>query len=138
MAYTNDFVTGYAGGYNVGKVILDEVVTLTRYHACATTNLGSGEYSKMFTIPANFAILEAYVVTTTVEGAGDTMDVTVNDATTHTLVNNADMNTEGCVTATNARIMHTTETYVCVKPDNALTACAFVLIIRGILLSTAM
>jgi hypothetical protein len=133
MAYTNDW-TKDAGNYNISKRNLDEVVTLTRYFDCSADNLGSGEYTKIFTVPAGTAILEAYTVEVTAEGT-DYCDVTVNDATTITLVNNGMTN---AVDVTNARAYCASESYICLKPDAALTSAKFYVIVRCMLLSTSM
>ncbi len=133
MAYADDW-TKDMGNYNVSKRNLDEIVTLCRYIDCSTYNLNSGEYTKIFTLPAGTVVLEAYTVEVTAEGT-DYCDVTINDATTITLVSNGMTN---AVDATNARAYCASESYVCLKPDAALTAAKFYVIVKCMLLSTSM
>lgn len=133
MAYADDW-TKDMGNYNVSKRNTDEIVTLCRYIDCSADNLGSGEYTKIFYLPAGTAVLEAYTVEVTAEGT-DYCDVTINDATTVTLVSNGMTNT---VDVTNARTYCASASYVCLKPDAALTSAKFYVIVKCILLSTSM
>lgn len=137
MSYAHDWTTD-AGNYNVGKKILDEVVTITRYIDTTATgyDVGSGEYIKLFAVPANFAVLEAYIVTETAEGT-DALDLTDDDSATTTFVSNHPQSA-GTVTATNARKLFTSAGYICVHGDAAHTTGAFWAVVRGIILNTSM
>ncbi len=133
MAYTNDWTTD-AGGYNVGRQILDQVITMTRFINCATDNLGSGEYTKIFAVPAGFALLEAYVINHTAEG-GDTLDIVDDDSSTTVFVSNAAL-TAGAIGATNARKTYASAGFICIKPETALTTGKFSVVIQGIVHKT--
>jgi len=139
LAYTSDF-TARAGNYNVGTRILDQEITLTRFIDTSSDNLGSGEYTKLWSVPAGFLITEGYATCHTAEttSGSDTFDITVNDATTHTIISNAGLSAEGVVTATNARWYCAAASYICIKPDAALTTAKFWVTIKGIILSTSM
>jgi hypothetical protein len=137
MAYAHDWTTD-PGGYNVTKKILDGVVTLSRYIDTTKTgyDVGSGEYIKLFSVPANFAVLEAYIVTGTAEGT-DALDLVDDDSATTTFVNNHPQSA-GTVTATNARKLYTSAGYLVIHGDAAHTTGAFWVVVRGILLNTSM
>lgn len=141
MSYTDHpngaFLTR-AGNYNVTKQILDEVITLKRYFNCATDNLASGAYYKIFSVPDHFLLLDAYLVCHTVEttDGSDTCDVVDDDSATTTFVSNGALATAGTVTATNARKLYTAAGFICLKPDNALATAQFEVVIRGIVIST--
>lgn len=137
MSYAHDW-TKDAGGYNVTRQILDQVVTLVRYIDTTDTgkDVGSGEYIKLFAVPANFAVLEAYLVTATAEGT-DALDLTDDDSATTTFVTNHPQSA-GTVTATNARKLYTSAGYICVHGDAAHTTGAFYAVVRGIVLNTKM
>lgn len=138
MAYTADYSTE-SGNYSVGRRLGEEMVTIVRYFDTTVHNLANGLYYKIFRVPDNFALLEAFVVCGTVEGAVETCDVVDDDSATTTFVTNADLSTaEGTITATNARKMYTADGYICLKPDADLTACSFYVIIQGLILNTKM
>lgn len=139
MAYTNDFTTR-AGNYNVGVQILDQEITRTRFIDTSVDALGSGEYTKLFTLPAGFLLTEAYATCHTAETTSgtDTFDLTINDATTYTILSNADLSAAGVVTATNARRYLAAESFLCIKPDHALATAKFWVTIKGIQLNTSM
>ena len=135
MAYKNDWTTD-PGNYNVGKQILDEVITLTRYFDCSGAKaLGNGEYSKIWAVPDDFALLDAYVVCDVVEGAADTIDIVDDDSATTTFVNDATLNTAGYTTATNARKTYQAAGYICILANAAITVAKFWVVIKGIVLS---
>lgn len=137
MAYTGDFTT-LPGNYGVGKQCLDEEVTRVMFVDTTKYPLGNGEYTKLFFVPAGTIITEVYVVCHTAEGAAETIDITLGDATTTTLVSNASMEVANVVTATNARIYVASDTYIAVKPDAAITAAKFFVIAKTLIASTSM
>jgi hypothetical protein len=137
MAYAHDWSKD-VGNYNVGKKILDEVVTLTRYINTTVSgyDVGNNEYIKVMAVPANFAVLEAYLITATAEGT-DALDVTDDDSATTTFVTNHPQSA-GTVTATNARKLYTSAGFIVIHGDAAHTTGAFWVVIRGIILNTSM
>lgn len=135
MAYTNDWTTD-PGNYNVGKQILDEVITLSRYFDCSDDKaLGNGEYSKIWAVPDDFALLDAYVVCDVVEGAADTIDIVDDDSSTTTFVTTATVNTAGTVTVTNARKTYQAAGFICILANADITVAKFWVIVKGIVLS---
>ncbi len=141
MAYTDHangaFLTR-AGNYNVTKQVLDEVITLSRYIDASTDNLTSGAFYKLWSVPDNFALLEAYVSDDVAEGAGDTLDIVDDDSATTTFVTNANLNSAGTITTTNARKAYQAAGFICMRPDADITVAKFWVVIRGIVLSTSM
>lgn len=138
MAYTDHangaFLTR-PGNYNIGKQILDEVITLSRYFDASTDNLTSGAYYKIWGVPDDFALLDAYVVCDVVEGAADTVDIVDDDSATTTFVNDATVNTAGSTTVTNARKTYQAAGFICILPNAAITVAKFWVIVKGIVLS---
>lgn len=141
MAYTThangDFLTR-SGSYNVTKKILDGVITLSRYIDCSVDNLASGAYYKIFSVPDNFCLIDAYVSCDVAEGAADTIDIVDDDSATTTIVSNANVNSAGTITITNARKTYQAAGFIVMKPDAALTVAKFWVIIRGFVLNTSM
>lgn len=141
MAYTDHpngaFLTR-SGNYNVGKQILDEEITLTRYIDTSTDNLTSGAFYKLWSVPAGFVVLDAFVTCTTAEGAADTIDIVDDDSATTTFVTNANVNSAGTVTATNARKHYSAAGFIVMRPDAALTVCKFYVTIKGLVVKTSM
>lgn len=139
MAYAHDW-TADVGNYNVGKQVLDEVITLSRYIDTTETgyDIGNGEYIKIFSVPDNFALLDAYVSCDVVEGAAETIDIVDDDSATTTFVNDANLNSAGAVTATNARKTYQAAGYICILGNAAITAAKFWVVVKGIILSTDM
>lgn len=141
MAYTDHangaFLTR-PGNYSIGKKILDEGITLTRYFDCSVDNLASGAFYKIFSVPANFVVTEAYVSCVTPEGAADTIDVVDDDSATTTFVTNANVNSAGTVTATNARKVYTSAGFIVLRPDADLTVAKFYVTVKGYILNTSM
>lgn len=139
MAYAHDW-TKDPGAYNVGKKLTGEVVTLTRYIDTTATgyDIGSGEYIKIFAVPDNFSVLDAYVSCDVAEGAAETIDIVDDDSATTTFVTNANINSAGAVTATNARKTYQSDGFICIHGDAAITAAKFWVIIKGIILDTKM
>jgi len=138
MAYTDHangaFLTR-PGNYNVGKQILDEVITLSRYIDCSTDDLASGAFYKLWSVPDDFALLEAYLSCDVVEGAANTVTITDDDSTTTSFVTVASVNTAGTVTATNARKTYQAAGFIVMTPSAALDAAKFWVIIKGMVLS---
>ena len=139
MSYTDHangaFLTR-PGNYNVGKQILDEVITLSRYINAAVDNLTLGAFYKLWSVPDNFALLEAYVSCDVVEGAADTVTITDDDSTTTSFVTVATLNTAGTITATNARKTYQAAGFIVMTPSAAITVAKFWVIIKGMVLST--
>ncbi len=136
MAYAGDY-TKDLGNYNVGARYMDRLVTLTRSFSCADHNIVAGSYYKLFSVPANFQVLSAYVAVTTSEtsASSDTLDIVTDDATTNTLVSSVAM-LAGTVGATNARAMFTSAGFICAKPDTTLTTAVFTVTIVGMIAET--
>ena len=134
MSYTDHangaFLTR-PGNYNIGKEVLDEVITMERYFDTTVDNLASGAYYKIFGVPDDFCLLEAYVSCDVVEGAAETIDIVDDDSATTTFVNDADLNVAGKITATNARKTYQAAGFICIMPNAAITAAKFWVIIRG-------
>ena len=139
MAYAADW-TKDPGGYNVGKKLSGEVVTLTRYIDTTATgyDLTSGEYTKIFAVPDNFSVLDAYVSCDVVEGAAETIDIVDDDSATTAFVNDATLNTAGSVTVTNARKTYQAAGYICILANADITVAKFWVIVKGIILDTNM
>lgn len=139
MAYAADW-TKDEGNYNVGYRNLDGTVTYARYIDTTATNydLGNGEYTKIFAVPDNFAVLDAYVVCDVVEGAAETIDIVDDDSATTTFVNDATLNTAGSTTATNARKTYQAAGYICILANAAITVAKFWVIVKGQVLNTSM
>lgn len=141
MAYTDHpngaFLTR-RGNYNIGAKILDQEITLTRYIDASTDNLTSGAFYKLFSVPAGFTLLDAFVTCVTAEGAADTLDIVDDDSATTTFVTNASMEVANVVTATNARKHYSAAGFIVLRPDAALTVCKFYVTIRGLIVNTSM
>lgn len=110
---------------NVSRQILDQEVVVRAYIDTSSTNLGSGDYYKLFDYPANTLINEVHVITETVEGAGDTLDITDDTSGTTTLVSNHDVNTDNAVSKYTTGLFKATAGQISIKPDAALTVCKF-------------
>lgn len=113
------------GNRNVPRQILDQEVEVKAYIDCSANNLMSGDFYKLFDYPANTLINEVVVITETVEGAGDTLDITDDSVGTTTLISNADMNTDNAVSKYTTGLFKATAGQICIKPDAALTVCGF-------------
>jgi len=140
MAYTDHangaFLTR-SGNYNIAKQILDEVITLSRYIDASTDNLASAAFYKLWSVPDDFCLLDAYVSCDVVEGAADTVDIVDDDSATTTFVNDATLNTAGAITATNARKTYQAAGFIVMTPSAAITVAKFWVIIKGMVLSTS-
>lgn len=143
MSYTDHangaFLTR-RGNYNVSSKILDQVITLSRYFDASVDNLASGAYYKIFSVPANFLLTEAYITCVTGDGSTETIDLVDDDSATTTFVSSAEVGTgdEGKTGATNARKLYTSAGFICLKPDAALDAAKFWVVVKGIVLNTSM
>lgn len=138
MAYATsntDFLKR-AGNYNIGKQLLDEEITLSQFMDTSVDNLASGSYYKIFAVPANFALLDAFVICHTAEGATGTVDIVDDDSATTTFVNDANVNSAGAVGATAARKLYTSAGFIVILPNNALDTAKFEVVIRGKLIKT--
>ena len=140
MAYSTvniDFMKR-PGNYNIGMQILDQEFTMSRYFDCTVDNLSSGAYYKIWGVPANFALLEAYVICSAGTESSDTLDIVDDDSATTTFVSNADLSATTKVTATNARKNYASAGFIVIKPDAALTTAKFHVVIKGIVHNTSM
>jgi hypothetical protein len=139
MAYAHDW-TKDSGNYNVGHRDKDGIVTYVRYIDTTVTgyDLANGEYDKIFAVPDNFCVLSAYVICDVIEGAADTVDIVDDDSATTTFVNDATVNTAGAVTATNARKTYQAAGFICILPNAAITVAKFWVVVKGVILTTAM
>lgn len=113
------------GNRNVTREILDQEILYKAYIDTTVTPLTSGDYYRLFGYDANTLIRRAQIIVGTVEGAAETCDLTDNESGTTTLISNNDMNTLGAGTAYAAGLFKTAAGYVSLKPDAALTATKF-------------
>lgn len=137
MAYTGDFTKNH-GNYNVGKKLLDDTVTMVRYIDTSVDNLANGGYYKIFAVPAQFALLKAYVVVITAEGAADTIDLVDDDSSSTTFINDADLNTANGVVVNTAGGYYSSAGYITILANADITAAKFYVIVEGIILNTSM
>lgn len=121
---------------NVNRQILDQEMTLKAYIDTSANNLTSGDYYKLFDYDANTIINEIIVVTETVEGAGDTLDITDDTSGTTTLVSNHDVNTDNALSKYTTGLFKATAGQISIKPDAALTVCKFWVIAKIIKVAT--
>lgn len=122
---------------NVNRQILDQEITVRAYIDASAINLTSGDFYKLFDYDANTFINEVVVVTETVEGAGDTLDITDDTVGTTTLVSNHDVNTDNAITKYTTGLFKATAGQISIKPDAALTVCKFWVTARLIKLTTS-
>jgi hypothetical protein len=115
---------------NVPRQILDQEVVVKAYVDASANNLASGDFYKLFDYEANTLINEVLVITETVEGAAETLDITDDSVGTTTLVADADMNTAKSVSKYTTGILKTTAGQICIKPDAALTVCKFWVVVK--------
>lgn len=123
------------GNYNVGRTSEDSLVTRKRFIDFSTYNLERDAFYKLWEVPANFAILEAYGICETAEGA-DTFDIVDDDTPTTTILNDVSLAAAGTVTNTNARKMYTDTGYICIMPNADLTTGAAEIVIIGVNVKT--
>ena len=124
------------GNRNVAREILDQEVVVSAYIDTSDKNLGSGDYYKLFDYGANTIINEIHVITETVEGAAETLDITDDTAGTTTLVSNHDLNTDNALSKYTTGLFKATAGQISIKPDAALTVCKFFVVAKLIKLST--
>jgi hypothetical protein len=110
---------------NVNRQILDQEILVKAYIDTSAINLTSGDYYKLFDYDANTFINEVVVITETVEGAADTLDITDDSAGTTTLVSNHDVNTDNAITKYTTGLFKNTAGQISIKPDAALATCKF-------------
>lgn len=122
---------------NVNRQILDQEITVKAYIDTSTINLTSGDYYKLFDYDANTFINEVVVITETVEGAGDTLDITDDTSGTTTLVSNHDVNTDNAITKYTTGLFKASAGQISIKPDAALTVCKFWVTARLIKVTTS-
>lgn len=141
MAYTDHpngaFLTR-RGNYNVFAKILDQEITLSRYFDTSVDNLAATLFYKIFSVPANFVITDAFISCVTAEGAAETIDLVDDDLATTVIISNANINSAGGVTATTARKVYTSAGFIVLRPDHALTAAKFYVTVKGYILNTSM
>lgn len=130
-----DRITGY-GNYGVARQIMDQPIVVKRYINAASDNLTSGDYYKIFAYEANTLIMRAWIVTETVEGAADTIDVTDDSSGTTTLCSNHDLNTDNAVTTYSGSVFKASAGQICIKPDAAITVAKFWVCVEYMKLST--
>lgn len=122
---------------NVNRQILDQEITVKAYIDTSVINLTSGDYYKLFDYDANTFINEVVVITETVEGAGDTLDITDDTIGTTTLVSNHDVNTDNAITKYTTGLFKASAGQISIKPDAALTVCKFWVTARLIKVTTS-
>jgi hypothetical protein len=137
MAYAGDWTTD-AGGYNVGKKILGEAITLARYIDCTSKTVSNASFYKLFSVPANFQVENIYIVNGTGEGAADTIDITDDDVVTTTFVNDASVETAGVITRGTARKVYAAAGFICLLANADITAAKFWVVVTGQILNTNM
>jgi len=86
------------GGRDQIKLNVEGAVTRKAYIDASSTNLTSGDYYRLFEYGANTIIQNVHIITETVEGAADTVDVTDDESGTTTLCSNHDLNTDNAIT----------------------------------------
>ncbi len=115
---------------NVNRQILDQEILVKAYVDASANNLTSGDFYKLFDYDANTFINEVVVITETVEGAVDTLDITDDTVGTTTLVSNHDVNTDNAITKYTTGLFKATAGQISIKPDAALTVCKFWVIVK--------
>lgn len=106
---------------NVPRQILDQEILVKAYVDTTSINLTSGIFYKLFDYDANTLINEIVAITETVEGAGDTFDITDDVVGTTTLISNHDTNTDNAVSKYTTGLFKATAGQICIKPDADLT-----------------
>ena len=121
---------------NVPRQILDHEMTSRAYIDCSANNLTSGDFYKLFNYEANTLINEVKVITETVEGAGDTLDITDDSVGTTTLVSNHDVNTDNALSKYVTGIFKDAAGSISIKPDADLTVCKFWVVVTYVKVTT--
>ncbi len=122
---------------NVNRQILDQEITVKAYIDTSAINLTSGDFYKLFDYDANTFINEVVVITETVEGAGDTLDITDDTVGTTTLVSNHGVNVDNAISKYTTGLFKATAGQISIKPDNDLGTCKFWVTARLIKLTTS-
>jgi hypothetical protein len=137
-----DMVTGYAGNYNVTKLNMGRMETLTRYIDCATTGklpttgMTSGKTYEIFTVPATWFTVSTTIIMDVGEGADE--HATISDGT-NTLLSAADVNTADTVETTATGFQAAgAHAHITISPDADLTVAKFWVVIVGMVLDTKM
>ena len=120
-----DLVSGYAGNYRVNKEILDGPVLLKRFIDTTVTPLVSGNTYEIFKYDANSLIKSAFLITETVEGAVETVDLMSASSGAVTLIDNHDLNTDNKVTGYTTGTFASATNYICILANAAITAAKF-------------
>lgn len=120
---------------NVSRQMLDHEMTLRAYIDTSVNNLTSGDFYKLFDYDANTLINEVKVITETVEGAGDTLDIVDDTAGTTTLVSNHDLNTDNALSKYTTGLFKATAGQISIKPDADLTVCKFWVVVTYVKLT---
>lgn len=119
-----DLVTGY-NNFATYPEYLDRPILIKRYIDTTVTPLTSGDTYKMFYYPANTLIMRAGVITETVEGASDTVDLLDDTSATTTLVNDHDLNTDNVSGEYAGSVFKASEGHISVLANAAITAAKF-------------
>ena len=126
MAVQTTFMTGAgAKNYGVAKQHPGQEAEVVRYIDASANNLTSGDYYRLFYYEADTELIDFHVITETVEGVADTVDITDNETGTNVLVSNADLNTDNNVAKQSSNIFKSAAGYVCVRPDAAIGTAKF-------------
>jgi hypothetical protein len=114
-----------AGNRGQTKRNVEGAVTRRAYIDASTNNLTSGDFYRLFKYDANTLIQKAHIITETVEGAADTIDVTDDESGTTTLCSNHDLNTDNAITNYSTGLFKNTAGYISLKPDAAIATAKF-------------
>lgn len=126
MAVQDVLVTGATcKNYGVAKQLPGMETEVVRYIDASSINLTSGDYYKAFYYEANTELYDFRVITETVEGASDTIDITDDQTGTNVIVSNADLNTDNNLAKQSTNYFKATAGYVCIRPDAAITVAKF-------------
>lgn len=150
MATVNNWLTsvggsGVTGNYNQAPSMVDSPIIKKRFLDCSTNNMTSGEYHKIFAIPANCSV-SAKAAVHTAEGGTGTIDLvvvldsdTAATGTTLVLANDYDVNTTvtnplaNTITASGSV---TAASSLCVLANNTLDTAKFWVIMEIVPLAT--
>ncbi len=130
-----DLITGYPGGYESPKEILDDVSVVSRFIDTTVTPLSSAETYEILKVPAGSMLLGIEVTVHTAEGASDTIDV--KDGST-TFVNDVSVNSKASTAGSNLPKYYEAEDTIDVLANAAITVAKFWVTIRFLKLRTSM
>ncbi len=131
----NNLLTNYPGGYEQGREILDLLVRKARFIDTTVIPKGavglvSGDRYTIFNIPAGALLSGTYVVTSTAEGAADTIDIT-DTAAGVTYINDVSLNTTATATAgANLPHFYGSASTIEILANAAITAAKFWVVIE--------